>query len=143
MSKAFTQLYLHCVWATTQRLPLLTPEIEARVHACIAAKCRELDCTPIAIGGVEDHVHLLVELSTGVEVRKLMKEVKGASSFLVSHELTPDIFFRWQTGYGAFTVSHKDVPAIKAYLKNQKAHHAQKTLIPEWELFETQNASMG
>jgi REP element-mobilizing transposase RayT len=91
---------------------------------------------------VEDHVHLLVELSTGVEVRKLMKEVKGASSFLVSHELTPEVFFRWQTGYGAFTVSHKDVPAIKAYINNQKVHHAQRTLIWEWETFEPQNAAI-
>ena len=142
MSKAFTQLYVHCVWATTQRLPLLTPEIESRVYACIAAKCRELECNPIAIGGVEDHVHLLVEFQTGIEVRKLMKEVKGASSFLVSHELTPDIFFRWQTGYGAFTVGHKDVPAVKAYIKSQKVHHAQRTIIPEWETFEPQNASI-
>jgi REP-associated tyrosine transposase len=141
MSEAFTQLYLHCVWATTQRLPLLTPAIEPNVYACIAAKCHELDCSPIAIGGVEDHVHLLVELSTGVEVRKLMKEVKGASSFLVSHELTPDVFFRWQTGYGAFTVSHKDVPRVKAYINNQKIHHAHRTLIPEWEAFEAQNAA--
>jgi REP element-mobilizing transposase RayT len=133
-------MYLHCVWAKTQRLPLLTPAIEPKVYACIAAKGRELECAPIAIGGVEDHVHLLVELSTGIEVRKLMKEVKGASSFLVSHELTPDIFFRWQTGYGAFTVSHKDVPAIKAYIKNQKAHHASRTLVAEWEGFEVQNA---
>jgi REP element-mobilizing transposase RayT len=101
-----------------------------------------LDCNPIAIGGVEDHVHLLVELSTGVEVRKLMKEVKGATSFLVSHELTPEVFFRWQTGYGAFTVSHKDVPAIKAYINNQKVHHAKRTLIPKWEIFEPQNAAI-
>lgn len=140
MSKAFTQMYLHCVWATTQRLPLLTPDIEPGVYACIAAKCRELDCSPIAIGGIEDHVHLLVELSTGIEVRKLMKDVKGASSFLVSHELTPDVFFRWQTGYGAFTVSHKDVPAVKAYIKNQKTHHATRTLVREWETSEAQNA---
>lgn len=142
MSKACTQLYLHCVWATTQRLPLLTTAIEPRVYACIAAKCRELDCNPIAIGGVEGHVHLLVELSTGVEVRKLLKEVKGASSFLVSHKLTPEVFFRWQTGYGAFMVGHKDVPTIKAYINNQKVHHAQRTLISEWETFESQNASI-
>ena len=120
----------------------MTAEVEPRVYACIAAKCRELDCNPIAIGGVEDHVHLLVELSTGVEVRKLMKEVKGATSFLVSHELTPEVFFRWQTGYGAFTVSHKDVPAIKAYINNQKVHHAKRTLIPKWEIFEPQNAAI-
>jgi hypothetical protein len=61
-------------------------------------------------------------------------------SFLVSHELTPDVFFRWQTGYCAFTVSHKDVSSVKAYIKNQKAHHAHRTLIPEWETFEAQNA---
>jgi REP element-mobilizing transposase RayT len=84
----------------------------------------------------------LWSLSTGIEVRKLMKDVKGASSFLVSHELTPDVFFRWQTGYGAFTVSHKDVPAVKAYIKNQKTHHANRILVREWETLEAQNAQI-
>ncbi len=64
MRAPYTQLYPHCVWATWDRLPLITPNIEGRLYAAIAAKCLELKCDMIAIGGIEDHVHLLVRFPT-------------------------------------------------------------------------------
>ena len=84
MRAPYTELYLHCVWATWDRLPLVTDDIEARLYAAIAAKCRELKCVPLAIGGVEDHVHLVVRLHTTVSVAQLLKGVKGSSSHLVT-----------------------------------------------------------
>src|SRR6188472_782208 len=66
MRQPFLQLYVHFVWATWDRLPLITPQAEARIYNCIAAKCHELKCDPIAIGGIEDHVHLLVRLAPTV-----------------------------------------------------------------------------
>jgi putative transposase len=65
----FTQLYLHCVWATWDRLSLLTPQIEQSVYAAILTKCRELKCEPLAINGMPDHVHWLVRLHTTDSVR--------------------------------------------------------------------------
>ncbi|MBF8285961.1 MAG: transposase IS200-family protein, partial [Anaerolineales bacterium] len=84
MRAPFTQLYLHCVWATWDRLPLLTPKIEQVVYASILDKCRELKSEALAIGGMPDHVHLLVRLHTTVAVADLLKEVKGASSHLIT-----------------------------------------------------------
>ncbi len=57
MRRPYTELYLHCVWATWDRLPLITPGVEAAVYAAIMSKAKLLDCIPLAIGGVEDHVH--------------------------------------------------------------------------------------
>ncbi len=133
MRAPFTQLYLHCVWATWDRLPLVTSTVEQPVYAAIISKCQELKCQHIAIGGMPDHVHLLVRLHTTVSVADLLKEVKGASSHLVTHKITPNEFFKWQGAYGAFTVSKDGVPAVKAYIERQKEHHAQGDLWTEWE----------
>jgi putative transposase len=133
MRAPYTQLYLHCVWATWDRMPLITSAIEPRLYAAIAAKCRELKCEPLSINGTADHVHLLVRLPTTVSVATLLKGVKGSSSHLVTHEITPGDFFKWQGAYGAFKVSKADVDQVTDYVDRQKAHHAEGHLWDEWE----------
>jgi REP element-mobilizing transposase RayT len=107
--------------------------VERELHACIASKCREMKCEPIAVGGIEDHVHLLVGFHAAVAPAAIVKEVKGVSSHLMTHRLRPDTFFRWQGAYGAFTVNKDGLPAVATYIANQKKHHLQNTLIAEWE----------
>ena len=133
MRGPYTQLYLHMVWATWDRLPLITGIIEPRLYASIAEKCRELKCVPLAIGGTADHVHLLVRLHTTVAVADLVKGVKGSSSHLVTHEITPGEFFKWQGSYGAFTLRKEDIPKVKAYVEAQKEHHAVGNVWEKWE----------
>jgi putative transposase len=137
MRHPFTQLYLHVVWSTWDRLPLITPQFEARIYNCIAAKCRELKCTPLAIGGIEDHVHLLVRFTPSLSLAFLIGEIKGASSHLMTHAVAPDTFFKWQGAYGAFTIRKDDLSIVSAYIANQKAHHANNTLDAELETCET------
>ena len=134
MRAPYTQLYLHMIWATWDRLPLLTDDIEQRVYAAIAAKCKAMKCVPLAINGVEDHLHLLMRFHTTVAVAKIAKEVKGASSHLVTHEIKPGEFFKWQGGYSAFTIRKSDVAVVQAYIENQKQHHADNDLRTAWEL---------
>ena len=136
MRAPYTQLYLHLIWATWDRLPLLTEDIEAQVYAAIASKCRALKCEPLAINGTDDHVHLLVRLHPTISVARLAQEVKGASSHLVTHVLKPGAFFKWQGAYRAFTIQKSDVPRLKAYIQNQKQHHAAKATRAEWEISE-------
>lgn len=140
MRAPYTQLYLHCVWATWDRLPLITPIIGARLYAAIVAKCLELKCESIAIGGDVDHVHVLVRFPTTLAVATLLKEVKGSSSHLITHEVTPTEFFKWQGAYGAFTVSKDAVKGVATYIDNQKMHHAAKSLIGEWERCEIEDS---
>ena len=133
MRTPYTQLYLHMIWSTWDRLPLLTSDIESQVYACIAKKCHELKCRPLAVGGIEDHVHLLTRFHTTVSVAHLAKETKGASSHLVTHVLKPGDFFKWQGAYGAFTLRKGDVEQVRAYIENQKEHHREGRLVGEWE----------
>jgi hypothetical protein len=79
---------------------------------------------------------LLVSFPANVTPSVLVGEVKGASSHLVSHEINPGIFFKWQGAYEAFTVSKNALPAVAAYVENQRAHHLQNSLVPEWEVTE-------
>ena len=133
MREPYTQLYVHMVWATWDRQPFITPELEPRIYALIAEKCRELKCVPIAIGGIEEHVHLLTRFHTTVPIATLVKETKGSSSHLVTHIIQPGSLFKWQGAYGAFTIRKSEVPTVKSYILNQKQHHAGNALLPELE----------
>lgn len=134
MRRAGIAVYVHLVWATWDRLPLLTTEIEPRIHHAIAAKCTDLGGELIALGGVEDHIHLLVGLPATISLAEFVGKVKGASSHLASHEvLRNDALFKWQGAYGAVSVSPNLLSQASAYIAHQKVHHANKTLIPEWE----------
>lgn len=129
----YTQVYLHMVWATWDRKPLLTPEVRAVVYPGLLAECARLRSVPIAIGGVADHVHLLVRLPTTVTVAELAKQLKGSTAHLVNHRrLTPGPF-RWQGGYGVFSVSRGNVPAVKRYVLRQEDHHKRGALTPALE----------
>lgn len=129
----YTQLYVHYVWATWDRLPLITPAIAGRLYAALAVKARELGCTPLAINGMPDHVHVLVQLSTTITIARLVGEMKGSSSHLVTHMVAPGEPFKWQGSYGAFTVSKRAIGAVWAYIDRQQQHHHDGTLQPEFE----------
>jgi REP element-mobilizing transposase RayT len=120
---------VHFVWATWDRLPLLKGATRDAVDNAIQAKCAALKCPVEALGGVEDHVHLAVQLAATVSVAALAKEVKGASSHLVTHEIAPDAFFRWQGSYGAFSFAPGDLPRIVRYIENQGKRHNGGKLI--------------
>ncbi|MEQ8382089.1 MAG: IS200/IS605 family transposase [Coleofasciculus sp. A1-SPW-01] len=131
MRSNFTQLYLHCVWATWDRLPLLTSDIQEAVYAAIIGECQQLKCTVISLGGIEDHVHLLISFLPTIAVSDLIKQVKGSSSHLVTHKIKPGEFFKWQGSYGAFTVSHDNLDQVANYIRNKPIHHRHKSIIPK------------
>jgi putative transposase len=131
-----TQVFVHAIWATWDRVPLLSGELKAAVYACIQAECTALSAEVLAIGGVEDHVHLLVRMPTTLSVASLVKQVKGVSSHLVTHKLVYEDGFRWQGAYSAFSVSTSDVPRIRDYILRQEQHHQDQTLQDDLELDE-------
>lgn len=133
MRKPFTQLFCHLVWGTWDRLPLITPAIEPRLYGAIQRKVRELRGVPIAVGGVEDHVHCLCSFHPTVAIAYLVQQIKGASSHLMTHEVIGLNEFKWQGAYGAFTVGADALPAVRAYILGQKEHHRSGDLWQEWE----------
>ena len=134
MRANFTQMYLHCVWGTWDRLPLITPTIREAVYAAIIKECQQLKCKVIAIGGIEDHVHLLNAFPPTLTVSQLIKQIKGSSSHFINYKIQPDNFFKWQGSYAAFTVSQERIDQIANYIRNQETHHQQKSIIANWEL---------
>jgi len=112
---------------------MLCTSFAHRVYNAIAAKCLELRCTPFAVGGVSDHVHLLAALHATVPLATLIQEVKGVSSHLVTHELGRMGLFKWQGGYAAFSVSRSDLEKVRAYVLNQAAHHSSGQAFEAWE----------
>src|SRR5262249_24823909 len=127
------EIYLHFVWATRLREPMVATEHERSLHRCIDAEARNLGCTVLALNGMPDQVHLLVQVPTRVSAAELMKQVKGASSHFMNGYLPDGEGFRWQDGYGCFSVSRSHVRRVKAYVTNQKRHHREGDLWPEWE----------
>src|SRR5262245_42871597 len=111
------------------------PDVEPQLYAALAAKCKELQCTPLAIGGISDHVHMLVRFVPTISVSRLIGEMKGSSSHVMTHTVAPGAFFKWQRSYGAFTISKRSVPQVRAYVLNQKIHHAEQTVLPELERY--------
>lgn len=90
------------------------PQIERRLYAVILAKCHELKCEMVALGGVDVHVQLLVRFPTTLAVATLLKEVKGASSHFMTHEIPPGEFFKWQGAYCMFTVKKDEVKTVNS-----------------------------
>lgn len=130
MAQSWSQVFLHFVWATLRREPVLTEDLRRQVFQVIAAKCREVHCEPIAVGGTEDHVHVLLHVPPIMAPAELMKTLKGSTSHLITHQLQTGLNFRWQSGYGVLSVSKKHVPAVQAYILNQEARHREGKTSP-------------
>ncbi|HEU0297942.1 MAG TPA: IS200/IS605 family transposase [Longimicrobium sp.] len=125
------RLYVHLVWATWDRAPLITPEIRERVYPMMQHHASDLRAEVIAIGGIEDHVHVLTRFPTTLTIADLVGRMKGASSYLAAQVMGQT--FKWQGAYGAFTISQRSVERVRAYVLNQEAHHRDGTTLPALE----------
>ncbi|HEX8691905.1 MAG TPA: IS200/IS605 family transposase [Longimicrobium sp.] len=132
MREPYTQLYLHVTWSTWDRLPLITPDRQPVVYASIQQQCSVLGADVLAIGGIEDHVHVLLRFRPTHSISHLVGRMKGASSRVVEQASREP--FKWQGAYGAFTVSKRGVPVVRDYVLNQTEHHRSGVLIHALEL---------
>jgi len=85
MRAPYTQLYLHAVWATWDRLPLITPDIQPKVFAAIQAQSQKVAVDILTVGGVADHVHVLLRFPTTTTIADVVKSLKGGSTHLITH----------------------------------------------------------
>lgn len=138
MRDTYHRLFVHAVWGTWDRLPLITPRVEAMVYADIRVECSKIKAELLEIGGIEDRIHVVVRIPPALSIADLLKQIKGASSHLTSHTNSADDFFKWQGAYAALTVSESDLPRVRAYVRNQKAHHRSGELLAEYEVETTE-----
>jgi len=135
MSATFSYILLHIVFSTKRREAWITPDIKPRLYDFIGGIIRAENGGLLAIGGVEDHVHLLVRWNTDKSVGDLMRNVKARSSMWV-HQTFPGLReFAWQSGYGAFSVSDARADAVSRYIERQEEHHRTSSFLEEFEGF--------
>lgn len=127
-SHTFFKLVYHFVWGTKNKLPLITPTVEARLFPYIGYKCKELGYFLHTINGTEDHIHLLISLSPTILVADVAKNLKGSSSHYINNKTELGEILYWQNGYGVITIREAEIARIAKYIMNQKEHHKNNTL---------------
>lgn len=133
MPQSYTDLLNHFVFSTRNRAAQITEELREGLYAYVGGICRNLDCDLIAVGGMPDHVHLLVLRHPIVAEAEVMRVVKTNSSKWVHEQGAAE--FAWQSGYGAFSVSRSSVERVSRYIANQAAHHKEMTYKEEFLAF--------
>ena len=138
MTHNYTRLFYHFVWSTWGRTPLLVGDVAERAYAVIRSQCKVQEGKVFALGGIENHVHLLVGLPATRDLPEFIKNVKGVSSRTLNQCYGRSAWsFKWQGRYGVTTVSPAHMSRIKRYIENQKQHHATGDLWPLSEQIET------
>ena len=132
MANTFTSLHYHVIFSTKNREPWIRPDIESRVWSYLGGITRENDLKAILVGGIENHVHLLLGLPPTITVSKAVQLIKGGSSAWIKETFPGTRGFGWQDGYGAFTVSKSLVPEVENYIRQQREHHRVKTFEEEY-----------
>lgn len=121
MPGSYAQILLHVVFSTKRREAMITDEIRERLYAYLGGIVRAEQGTLYAIGGVEDHVHLLIRWRADAAISDLMRTLKSRSTKWVKSEFGSD--FAWQEGYAAFSVSKSQEDVVRAYIAKQVEHH--------------------
>lgn len=131
MPSTHTSLYFHLVFSTKERLPLIAKDLKDKLHAYLGGIVRNQKGVALAVGGIDNHVHLLVSLNATHCLADFMRELKASSSGWVHREINLKEF-GWQVGYGAFTVSPNNLDRLKNYVLNQETHHRKQTFEDEY-----------
>ena len=129
MGSTFLSLHYHIVFSTKERRPFLRDAWRSKMHEYLGGTVRGLGGIPEAIGGVADHVHLLVGLRATHCLADFMQELKKAASVWAKENHEAE--FAWQDGYAAFTVSYTHIDLVKEYIRTQEEHHRQTDFIEE------------
>jgi len=135
MGQSLVKNYLHIVFSTKHREPIIDQQIETELHNYLGGICNKLDCQAIIVGGFSDHIHILCMLSKKIALVKLVEELKSHSSKWVKTKGNKYRNFYWQDGYGAFSVNPSEVDVVVKYIANQREHHSKKTFQNEYRAF--------
>ena len=135
MSQSLSKLYIHIVFHTKYNENLIKTDVESELYAYLGGILQKNKSVPIAINGVEDHVHILCIMSKNIALADLLEELKRNSSRWIKTKGSDYTDFAWQGGYGGFSVSQSKVDVVKRYIENQKEHHKNETSKEEYLRF--------
>lgn len=128
---SYTNLLYHIVFATKERAPLITTELRPHLHQYLGGTSRNLGGIALAVGGVADHVHLMIKIKPTIAVSEFIQQLKAGSSGWANKQTRGR--FSWQSRYGAFTVSESQVEKVRIYILRQEEHHRRVSFEEEFK----------
>jgi REP element-mobilizing transposase RayT len=133
MPQSLAKILVHTVFSTKDRRPFLRDlSLREELHRYLGGILTRLDCQPIIVGGVEDHVHLLCALSRTCDAAAMVKEVKRGSSLWLKTKSAELKDFAWQSGYGIFCLGFSQIRTVRNYIAGQEEHHRQVSFQDEF-----------
>ncbi len=135
MSHSYVSNIMHCVFSTKDRSKWITPDLRNRLFPYMSGIAKTNFIMALEIGGVDDHVHMLLSLPSSMTVAKALQLIKGGSSKWIHDTFIQHKHVRWQEGYGAFSVSISQVQETITYIKGQEKHHQRKSFKEEFLTF--------
>jgi len=135
MPHSYVSALFHCAFSTKGRRRTISPELQDRLWPYLGGIARENKMKALAVGGIEDHVHLLLSLPSTIEVAQGIQLIKGGSSKWVHDTFPEHRDFAWQEGYGAFSIGISQLEETKRYIATQREHHRRRTFQEEFLAF--------
>ena len=135
MGHSFTSSLYHCAFSTKERCPCITADLQARLWPFLGGIARDNHMKALAVGGVEDHVHILLSLPATTAIAKAIQILKAGSSLWIHETFPSHRGFVWQEGYGAFSLGVSQVEQTKSYIERQAEHHRKTTFQEEFVAF--------
>lgn len=134
MPQSLSHVVLHFIWSTKERYPFLHDKhLREELYRVLEGISAKLECPPVMVGGVADHIHILVRFSRTISIAEWVKEMKRASTkWLHAHQLDK---FYWQKGYGVFSVSQSALEQVCRYIATQEEHHKTVSFQDEYRAF--------
>jgi putative transposase len=132
LAGTFSNILLHVIFSTKNRVPAIKPDLQDRLWAFIGGIVRDERGVLLCAGGMPDHMHLLIRWRTDAPVADLLRNAKARSSKWLHDALPDQRDFAWQAGYGVFSVSQSQCDAVRQYIGNQVAHHRGRTFQEEF-----------
>lgn len=135
MADTYTQLYVHVVFSVKGRHALIPKHHKSELHKYITGIVTNKNQKLIQINSMPDHIHILIGLTPDVALSGLVKDIKVNSTRFINQKRWIVGQFSWQTGFGAFSYSHSQIPKVATYIKNQEVHHSRLTFKEEYLAF--------
>lgn len=135
MPQSLANILVHLIFSTKDRIALIHRDVDEELYRYLAVVARQAGCPAIKVGGADDHVHLLGSLGRTVSVADVVENVKTSSSKWIKTKGGDLAHFRWQAGYGAFSVGQSQVSRVVAYIARQREHHRRRTFQEEFRAF--------
>jgi REP element-mobilizing transposase RayT len=132
---SFVKIYVHAVWATKNRLPLLASNIRLKVFEHIKDNARSKSIFIDHINGAQDHLHCLISMNPEQCIADVVRMIKGESSHWINNQKLAREKFSWQEEYFAVSIGESQIESVRKYIREQEEHHHRKTFQEEYDEF--------